>query len=43
MRICKATQDDSPEILDLQYLTFQSEVKLFKNKDDLPRTIMKDF
>ncbi len=36
MKICKATQDDLPKILDLQYLAFQSEVKLFKNKEDLP-------
>ncbi len=36
MKIYKALQDDLPEILDLQYLAFQSEVKLFKNKKDLP-------
>ncbi|MBE6505173.1 MAG: GNAT family N-acetyltransferase [Methanobrevibacter millerae] len=36
MKICKATEDDLPEILALQYLAFQSEVKLFKNKKDLP-------
>jgi ribosomal protein S18 acetylase RimI-like enzyme len=36
MKICKATENDLPEILDLQYLAFQSEVKLFKNKKDLP-------
>ena len=36
MKICKAEKDDLPEILALQYLAFQSEVKLFKNKEDLP-------
>lgn len=36
MKICKATEDDLPKILALQYLAFQSEVKLFKNKKDLP-------
>lgn len=36
MKIYKALQDDLPEIRDLQYLAFQSEVKLFKNKKDLP-------
>ena len=36
MKICKARKEDLPEILALQYLAFQSEVKLFKNKDDLP-------
>ena len=36
MKIYKALQDDLPEIRDLHYLAFQSEVKLFKNKKDLP-------
>ena len=36
MEICKATEDDLPEILALQYLAFQSEVNRFKNKKDLP-------
>lgn len=36
MEICKAEKDDLSEILALQYLAFQSEVKLFKNKEDLP-------
>ena len=36
MKICKSTENDLEEILDLQYLAFQSEVKLFKNKKDLP-------
>lgn len=36
MKICKAIENDLEEILDLQYLAFQSEVKLFKNKKDLP-------
>lgn len=36
MKICKVTKKDLPEILDLQYLAFQSEVNLFKNKKDLP-------
>ena len=36
MEISKATENDLPEILALQYLAFESEVKLFKNKDDLP-------
>lgn len=36
MEICKAKKDDLPEILALQHLAFQSEVKLFKNKEDLP-------
>ncbi|MBQ6345323.1 MAG: GNAT family N-acetyltransferase [Methanobrevibacter sp.] len=36
MKICKSTEDDLPKILALQYLAFQSEVKLFKNKKDLP-------
>lgn len=36
MEICKAEENDLPEILALQYLAFQSEVKLFKNKKDLP-------
>lgn len=36
MKICKATENDLEEILDLQYLAFQSEVKLYKNKKDLP-------
>ena len=36
MEICKAEKNDLPEILALQYLAFQSEVKLFKNKNELP-------
>lgn len=36
MKICKAVKNDMPEILDLQYLAFQSEARLFKNKEDLP-------
>lgn len=36
MEIREAAKEDLPEILALQYLAFQSEVKLFKNKEDLP-------
>ena len=36
MKICKATKKDLPEIRDLQYLAFETEAKLFKNREDLP-------
>ena len=36
MKICKAKDKDLPEILDLQYLAFQSEAEKFKNRDILP-------
>ena len=36
MTILKAVQDDLQEILDLQYLAYQSEAALFGNKDIPP-------
>lgn len=36
MKISKATKEDLPEILDLQYLAYQSEAELFKSRDIPP-------
>ena len=36
MEICKATKNDLPEILDLQYLAYKSEAELFKDRDIPP-------
>lgn len=36
MKICRATENDLPEILDLQYLAYQSEAALFESKDIPP-------
>ena len=36
MKICKANNDDLPEILALQYLAYQSEAELFKTRDIPP-------
>ena len=36
MKISKATKKDLPEIRNLQYLAFETEAKLFKNREDLP-------
>ena len=38
MTILKATQSDLKEVLDLQYLAYQSEAALFGNKDIPPLT-----
>lgn len=36
MEICRATENDLPDILDLQYLAYQSEAALFGSKDIPP-------
>lgn len=36
MEICRATENDLREILDLQYLTYQSEAALFESNDIPP-------
>ncbi|WP_407453892.1 GNAT family N-acetyltransferase [Methanobrevibacter sp.] len=36
MKICRATENDLPEILDLQYLAYQSEASLFESNDIPP-------
>ena len=36
MEICRATENDLPDILDLQHLAYQSEAALFGSKDIPP-------
>lgn len=36
IKICKAKYEDLPEILQLQYLSYQSEADLFENRDIPP-------
>ena len=36
MEICRATENDLREILDLQYLAYQSEAALFESNDIPP-------